>query len=67
MNQLQTIPKKYFNMSLIGEGEMKITDTQADKIMEALTQPNPPKFIKIGEELFATHQISKITVNKNYV
>ena len=67
MNQLQTIPKRHFNMSFIGEGEMRITDLQASKIMEALTQPNPPKFIKIGDELFATHQISKITVNKNYV
>lgn len=47
-------------MFLIGEERIGLTTDQANTLMQALGSGNSPKFVQVGEEMYAVHQIRSI-------
>lgn len=64
MNKLATTNKEY-SLQLINQQPQVIPEQVAAKLMQALQMPNPPKFVKVGGDMIATHQISRIAKMSN--
>jgi len=56
-----------YQVGLMNNKLKEVTEDQAAKIMHALSSPNMPKFIQIGDEMFATHQITDVSKRSTYL
>lgn len=58
MNEL--VPYGEYNLTLIDNRVLSVDKEVAEKIMTVLNSENPPKFIQVNKEMFATHQITTL-------
>jgi hypothetical protein len=55
-----------YSLKLMNEDSLLLTEEQAAKIMNSISSNNPPKFIQIGSEIFAVHQIVSLKKLKTF-